>query len=667
MRYSSLRLLVCISLVCLCPLIAVQANTYSSNYVGTIGLNTVPNARMARADALWAGGSFSDPYAHGFIGLNISDRLDVTLRQSAEMSGLDKDPKRLYPGIDFKVKIKEERRNAPQVALGAQGAWGHKRMAGEYIAFSRRYKEFDFTAGAGWGRFGSALHVDNPLGYISDHFTKNRALDGEGQNGPSDWFAGKEIGLFGGVEYFTPYKGLSVKADIGADRYMAEKEAFQFSAPSPWSLGINYKQTLHNLTQIDWAVAAQGFDRIMARVSIGQTLDRLGSAPKHPAPAIRKIAADKAVMHYQQHYSLPAQIGAASAQVAQENTAPIMRFIPANLGLRGPEMTIVNDDILRAQNQRSSAAEAWRNVTIDAKAPRYPNHDRGRSGASPFSLILDSQISLAEEEYTALQRTSVLAQMRAPFKVMFMDVGAGIRLNLSDNLHALEKYNAPPPYYVRGDLYNYTGALVALDSLYASYGHSFQNDLHVLATAGYLEEMFAGGGVQILHRPFGRRLAVGAEGFVTYKRNAQSLMNLDVHRGATISGRLNTYYDLPRSDITLKTTFGSNLDTMWGSQAGLVKHFDNGATLEGFITISDVGDMDVFGGETTPDHGVRLTFPLGGVKGIPDYASARLSVQPFGRNRDQFVNKPQDLYAMTTPLSLPHITRYWEDVALAAE
>ena len=60
MRYSSLRLLVCISLVCLCPLIAVQANTYSSNYVGTIGLNTVPNARMARADALWAGGSFSD-------------------------------------------------------------------------------------------------------------------------------------------------------------------------------------------------------------------------------------------------------------------------------------------------------------------------------------------------------------------------------------------------------------------------------------------------------------------------------------------------------------------------------------------------------------------------------------------------------------------------------
>ncbi len=667
MRMSSLCFSFVCGVVCLSGSAVARADLYSPNQAGTIGLNTMPNARISGKDQVWAGGSFSDPYAHGFIGFNLSDRLDVTLRQSAEISGAEQDPKRLYPGIDFKVKALSERRNRPQVAIGAQGAWGHKRMAGEYIALSRRYKGFDFTAGAGWGRFGSALHVDNPLAYLGDHFSQDRALDGEEQNGPSDWFTGKEIGLFGGVEYFTPYKGLSVKADIGADRAMAEKVAFDFKPAAPWSLGVNYKQTLRNMAQIDWGVAAQGFDRIMARISISQMMSKLGKRPRTPSADFYQTTADQAVLHYQNHYSLPAQIGAASAHIDKQKQSQITRFLPANLGLRGPEMTIVNGDMTRAQNGGGSSAEAWRNVSINAQANRYPNHDRGRGKTAPLSLILDSQISLAEDEYIALQRTSVLAQMRAPFKMLFMDVGGGLRLNLSDNLHELEKHSAPPPYYVRGDVYNYTGALLALDNLYASYGHSFQNDVHVLATAGYLEEMFAGAGLQILHRPFGERLAVGAEGFMTYKRDSQSDLNLDVHRGATLSGRLSTYYDLPRSDMTIKTSFGSNLDTLWGSQAGLIKRFDNGATLEGFITISDVGDMDLFGGETTPDHGVRLTLPLGGVKGIPDYASARLSVQPFGRNRDQFVNKPQDLYDMTTPLSLAHITKNWHDVAVNAE
>lgn len=693
-----------LAFVSLLGLTSAAAQDYSTNSAGTLGLNTVPTARMAPVGTLWGGAAFSDPYLHGFMGLQIAEPLSITLRQSAEMSGFEQDPERLYPGLDFKLGLLEENRSRPHVALGVQSATGHTRMGGEYLAVSKRYKAFDFTAGLGWGRFGSAFHIDNPFKHISSHFDKRRALDGDAPVQPSDWFTGNHVGFFGGVEYFTPVKGLSFKLDAGADRYSAEKEAIAFSQPAPWSAGINYQMPLGNAATLDAGLAAQGTDRLMARLSISGLLERWKRAPRKtsalPFPqerhaqqsgAAHKVQLDalrdrmivsqtredaenreiSATLSYDPTYNLPSQIGVAARHMAA-NAAPQTEKLtirPAFLGLEGPEISLMRRDLEHASHDaQGSAAEIWQNAEIQTGIgvrPWWKKCNRFKDsnlGFMPFKLTLDHQFSLAEEDYIALQRTSVVAKMLLPRKTGYLDYGAALRVNISDNLRQLEGRRIPALIPVRSDVADYATSFLGLDEAYVAFTHSFKSDLHLSAMTGYLEEMYAGAGGELLYRPFASRFAVGAEGFSVFKRDTDTALNLGLNGNAVLTGQVNAYYDLPFEDITINAATGRFLGADSGARLGFMKGFDNGVRLEGFVTLSDTGDPDPFGGTTHADHGVRLTLPLGGFKYLPDYSSARVSARPFGRDIGQSLNKPLDLYAITTPFTLPHMTQHWGDV-----
>lgn len=108
---------------------------------------------------------------------------------------------RSVPRADLKFRLMEEGKWRPEMSIGLQGALGHRRMAGEYLALSKRYNSFDFTGGVGWGRYGASGMLNNPLNVFGDHFSDRRDLNGPIANGPGDWFTGNDMGFFGGVEY----------------------------------------------------------------------------------------------------------------------------------------------------------------------------------------------------------------------------------------------------------------------------------------------------------------------------------------------------------------------------------------------------------------------------------------------------------------------------------
>ena len=90
----------------------------------------------------------------------------------------------------------------------------------------------------------------------------------------NDWFTGEDIGLFGGIEYFTPINGLSLKADYGANDYLGTSNITNFDRPSPWSFGFNYKPWEYT----DVSAAVIGGDKLMARLSLqssGRNLEGL--------------------------------------------------------------------------------------------------------------------------------------------------------------------------------------------------------------------------------------------------------------------------------------------------------------------------------------------------------------------------------------------------------
>jgi len=684
-------------LCCLCA--PGYANEYSATILGPLGLNTVPSARMAPAGTISAGVSTLDPYVHGFIGFQIAEPLYINIRQSAEVSNINENADRLYPGADIKLRVLKESAWRPALAIGLQSAVGHKRMAGEYVVLSKRHNNFDFSGGIGWGRFGSAGHVKNPLKALSSHFGKFRSLDGEMPNDLSDWFTGENIGFFGGVEYFTPFlERFSIKLDWGADRYAAEKAAFNYNVPAPWSASLNYQPA-------PWAhisAGMQGKNKVMGRLSFQNTPDNWPfSAHDQSAPALfRPFRTDLAIpsqmmhaaatdnitlyqvrndgrhasamMEMNPHENLPRQLGRAVRHMANHAGPDVEEFYitPTRMNLRGPTVRLMRRDFESALAQKQgSAAEIWQNTEFITGASK-PGHDDNDIPlrfadffhARDFRLVLDNELSLSEEDSGTLYRSALVIEKTAPEFFGFLTSGTSLRINLKDNLDNIRKFRPRAILPVRSNIDDFAQNRFSLDRLYTSFTHSFSPSTHMAITGGYLEEMYGGLGGEILYRPFGKRFAFGGEAWLALKRDPFAQFNMGFNGDHLVTGHLSAWYDVPEADITLQARAGRYLAEDLGGTLALHKDFINGAKLEGFVTISDSADFDVFGGTTHAYHGIKLSMPLGSIKYVPSGSEVRFTAAPFGRDTGQSLDNPLKLYEITENFSKSHIIQHWDSV-----
>lgn len=680
----------------LLPPARAQSIEYSTALYGPLGLNTIPNARVDPVGTIRAQLSTLDPYLHGSLGFQIATPLYISIRQSAETGDLNDDADRLYPGIDAKLRLLNERAYMPEIAIGLQSAIGHKRMAGEYVALSKRYNSFDFTAGLGWGRFAGSAQFDNPLGLIGNHFDDPRAIDGEQPGTIENWFTGERVGLMAGVEYFTPYAGLSLKADYGGDRFEAEKAAFGFDAPSPWSIGLNYKPSFAPFADI--GIATQGTDKIMGRISL-QTLAQdwrhqsaqlaqpesklrpyrtdltlpvqMESKAQHDKIALSYAYADlktaNAQLKLNPHHSTPLQLGRSAAHMAN-HAGPVIEEIkisPTSYGLRGPSIAMNRRDLESAlAHQNGSAEEIWHNTEIkhDFKGiQRIRPVEHRDFYYKDIHLTLENQISLSEEDNGTAYRSSLIAHTTGPHINSYFTNGFGVRLNIADNLDDLDEIRPPKLLPVRSDVDEFVESSLSIEHAYIALPHTLAPDVHTILTAGYLEEMYAGFGGEILYRPFDKRFAIGAESWLALKRDPDAFMNYGLNGDHLLTAHINGRYDIPRADVTIGLKAGRYLAEDIGFTASLQKNFKNGAILQGHITVSDQADFDAFGGTTHADHGIRLTLPLGGYKYAPS-TDIRLITAPLGRDIGQSIQSPLPLYDLTTPLTAAHIIQHWDEI-----
>lgn len=680
---------------------AGAAGEASPSLLGPLGLNTIPSARMEPAGTLRAGVSTLDPYAHATLAVQLADSFNITLRQSAEISALNDDADRLYPGVDLKLRLAPETKFTPELSIGAIGALGHRRMAGEYVALSKRYHDFDFTAGLGWGRYGSSATFKNPLGALSSHFDKPRALDGEMPHSPEDWFSGENIGLFGGVEYFTALNGLSLKLDWGADRFSAEKTALDFNAPAPWSVGAHYAPT----NWADLGLALQGGDKVMATLSLKSLISGwpgrnreaqqkvtlrphrtdLASAAHMAQDAaqqgnmilhtIRRNAATVwARLDADPAEPMPRQVGMAARHMANHAglEAEELLITPEIYGLNGPALRLMRRDLEQESiHHQGSPQEIWRNAALSAPVPDDLQHGvvenrfTARAGGHPlpkFRFILDTQTSLSEEDHGLLYRTSGIVEIIERLTQPVM-AGLGIRLNGPHNLEDLDDIRPAALLPVRSDIARFAGKTVTLDRLYGAWTRSSTNgNWHMMAAAGYLEEMYAGFGGEILYRPYGNTYAVGMEMWEALKRDPASTGSLLPNGDHLLTGHVKAWYEIPQSDLTLGLKLGRYLAEDIGGTLSLSKSMENGARIEAFATATDNADFDLWGGTTHLYSGMRLTLPLGNLPVLPAGSHARISAAPLGRDYGQSFDSPLPLYETTEPLSYRHMARHWTKV-----
>lgn len=694
----------------------------TSNMYGELGLNTIPSARMApEGTTRFTVGRFKD-YTHAALGFQLTDRLYLGLRQTAESKSFNSDTLHLYPGLDAKWMLYSEKRFVPQIAVGVQSAFGHKRMAAEYLSLSKHYENFDFTFGFGWGRMATRHTLPNPILLNNLNRHRDRDIDGENPNSPADWFKG-DMALFGGVEYATPINGLALKADWNSDAWKAEKSAdASFNAPAPWSVGLSYQP----LSWMDAGLAYAGNHSVMARVSftgnignwpwseasnVGEVAmqshrpdvnwsflfgndddnqnneddtdddsdddhsNGIGNSSDREFSSEDRMRLSQILIHgktidadliLKDFIPAPKQIGNAARYLANI-AGPEPEMITLHLrgyGLQGTNITMSRQDFERAYLQhQGSAEEIWYNTSFSDDQRDIPFSIKmsqifGDKPRNHFKVSLLNDVSLSEEDSGLLYRTALGLSYTEYFKRHFISFQS-LRLNLRDNLEKLNEYRGISLLPVRGDVDVFTQNRLMVDRSYFMGLATPFHDIHIASAFGYLEEMYAGLSGELLFRPFGKNWAVGIESALAFKRDPYTFSALAPNGDHILTGFLNGYYEIPNTGTTIKASVGRFLAGDIGGTLAATNQFKNGVKLSADISLSNYSDKDVYGGDTNVYTGIHVSLPLGSPWFLPDGTDIVTNAAPLGRDTAQRLDNPTNLYERTEPLSYRHITRQW--------
>lgn len=252
---------------------------------GGVGLMQTRTARFAPDGAFDVGYSFVDPYKRYSITLAAFPWLEATFRYTEVRNKLYGDPTfsgdQRYKdrGADLKFRLWGEGRWRPAVAVGFQDLLGTGLFAGEYIVASKRWLDFDFSAGLGWGQIGSAGTTKNPFTLISDRFRERTGPTGTGgQVAFETFFGGETVGIFGGVEYHTPIEGVTLKLEYDSHRF--RETDLTHPSDSPVNFGVVFRP----YSWLEMSLGRERGNTTMLRFSLRSNIQSGGLPKQDPPP-----------------------------------------------------------------------------------------------------------------------------------------------------------------------------------------------------------------------------------------------------------------------------------------------------------------------------------------------------------------------------------------------
>ena len=220
----------------------------SSNDFGGVGLLQTPSARFSRDGQLTTGFNMVSPYDRYFVTMQAMPWMEVTLRYTSVSNRLysavpDFSGDQSYKdrGFDIKIKLLDEGRIRPALAVGARDFLGTGLFSSEYLVASKSFGPLDASVGVAWGNMGTRDHVRNPLTLISSRFETREPFTAGGGTFNNVYFRGPRVGFFGGIQYATPLRGLTLKVEYDGNSY--QQEALDNAQPisSAVNVGLDYR------------------------------------------------------------------------------------------------------------------------------------------------------------------------------------------------------------------------------------------------------------------------------------------------------------------------------------------------------------------------------------------------------------------------------------------
>ena len=183
------------------------ANSLTINTHGQVGYVNTPSAFTLAESSISLNLYTGKPDNKIIVTGSPFNKFDASIFY-AEINGIPYTP---YPGYEqsykdkgfnFKINLKEMGKY-PAISIGANDIGGTGIYSSEYIVFSKKRNNLEFSYGLGWGRYNDGITFKNPLIEISDRF-KSRGNGYTNEGGSFElgrYFSGEKASLFGAISY----------------------------------------------------------------------------------------------------------------------------------------------------------------------------------------------------------------------------------------------------------------------------------------------------------------------------------------------------------------------------------------------------------------------------------------------------------------------------------
>ncbi|MEZ9145883.1 YjbH domain-containing protein [Vibrio sp. 10N.286.52.C3] len=697
------------------PFDDTEYRTSQMNF-GGVGLMQMPTARMAPEGEFNLSASFNNEYHFYNVSLQIMPWLETTIRytqmQGVLMSspGVDGDcstnnfsgcNEYTDKGIDFKVRLIDEGYYLPQLSVSIRDFGGTGKFDGEALMTSKRFGPVDFTLGMAWGYMGTSGNLTNPLCKASDKYC-NRSSGAKGNGGMLEFerlFKG-DAAIYGGFEYQTPYKPLTVKLEYDGNDYSQDfpaRNGVDMTQHTPWNVGAVYRFT-------DWGSAKMSYERgdtltlgfdlstnfnemysvwrdtetAELRPSGIETVDDIDMAAL--ASQLETIAGYEQAQILVDDNSIVVkgtQVKYRDRDIAVERGATVIaNAVPSYIDtykiIENDKSLELTETTVNAQAFKAAANNNYLNAqTRDASHTHELERKKSviyHDGRERFDVSISPNLAQSFGSVENFYLYSLGLYTNASFWALNnVELSGSLYVNLVDNY---DKFNYEIPSdgtdqtpRVRTLFRSYVDDPVRLDRLQLTWFEDYGSGVYTQAYGGYLESMFAGVGGEILYRPFNQNWAIGADMTAISQRDPESWfgtfdqeiqVNPDdssrtykvIDKGTTgfITGYYTPQWDF-LSDTLLKVGVGKFLAGDIGTRVDFSKQFKSGVIAGAFVSLTDMTTEEYGEGSYTKGFYVSIPFDLVTVK--PSSSRAGFTWLPITRDGGQVLNKQYNLFDQT--------------------
>ena len=512
-------------------------------------------------------------------------------------------------GFNFKFRLKEEGL-WPAIAVGINDISGTGYYSSEYIVGSYGINRTDFHFGIGWGLLnGSSNNFKNPLVYLYDGFN-SRPTDYEDQGGqfqPSRYFSGKKVSPFFGISH-SINKDLLLKFEYdttstpGLIGYEIPKENFSFGIDySSWTnftIGIASERGNYSSIKFIYKNNPKKY-----KPAYNYKKSEFKDTDNKYAKLIKNIEANG--IGVKKIIETPEAIGLELTQFTHPNLDIVEDIIRSASYDAGIDKPIKKE--LRAANLLGTSEY---NKEFEKNSLLIYQRNSKRSFNTKTNFTFRPYLASREDFFKGALLLENNSELIIRDNFFF---STNLKYSISDNF---EDLNIPPvntyPAQVRSDVKDYLrrfGDGIFIGRAQFDYHLTPKKNHHLMISAGILEEMFNGIGIEYLYFKEDSNYALGFEVFDVTKRDYE--MRFGTLDYKNITGSANFYYrNYNIIPFDAKISYGEYLAGDEGVTFELSRSFLNGTKFGVFASFTDVSSEQF--GEGTFDKGVFFNIPVYG-------------------------------------------------------